>query len=83
MAIATMQPIKGAHSDSTPPTLWRRARKFARHVWRGIRDWCGDSAYERYLSATQNRHSQEPPLSQKSFYVEQLERRYSRPNRCC
>jgi uncharacterized short protein YbdD (DUF466 family) len=83
MAAATMQPFKGAHRDSTPPSLRRRAQKFARRVWHGIRDWCGDSAYERYLSAAQRRPSPDPPLSQESFYVEQLNRKYSRPNRCC
>ena len=33
--------------------------------------------------ATQRRHSQDSPLTQEKFYVEQLDRRYSRPNRCC
>ena len=61
----------------------RRAQKLIRRVWRGIRDWCGDSAYERYLSVAQRRHPQDSPLSEKKFYVEQLNRRYSRPNRCC
>jgi uncharacterized short protein YbdD (DUF466 family) len=62
---------------------WARARKLILHVWRGLRDWCGDTAYERYLNATQRQRSQDPPLSQEQFYVEQLQRRYSRPNRCC
>ncbi|MBV9888332.1 MAG: putative selenoprotein [Acidobacteria bacterium] len=57
--------------------------RLMRQFWRGVRDWCGDSAYERYLSATQRRHSQDSPLTQDEFYVEQLQRRYSRPNRCC
>jgi uncharacterized short protein YbdD (DUF466 family) len=83
MATAAMQPIKTAHGHSTPPTLRRRAQKFARNFWRGLRDWCGDSAYERYLAATQRRPPQGLPLSQKTFYVEQLNRKYSRPNRCC
>jgi uncharacterized short protein YbdD (DUF466 family) len=70
-------------ADARHAMRWTRAQRFIRQVWRGIRDWCGDSAYERYLSATQRRHSQDSPLSEKKFYVEQLERRYSRPNRCC
>jgi uncharacterized short protein YbdD (DUF466 family) len=69
-------------ADAPRTTHWRLQR-FVRSVWLGIRDWCGDSAYERYLSATCRRHSQDSPLTQEKFYVEQLDRRYSRPNRCC
>jgi uncharacterized short protein YbdD (DUF466 family) len=70
-------------ADAPSTTRRRRLQRFLRRVWRGIRDWCGDSAYERYLSATQRRHSQDAILTQEKFYVEQLDRRYSRPNRCC
>lgn len=52
-------------------------------VWRGIREWCGDAAYERYLSARATRASAHSPLTREEYYVEQLNRRYSRPNRCC
>jgi uncharacterized short protein YbdD (DUF466 family) len=51
-----------------------------RQGWRGLRDWCGDSAYERYARATRKNG---PMLSRKEFYVDQLNRRYSRPSRCC
>jgi hypothetical protein len=50
--------------------------------WRGLRQWSGDSAYEIYLACAQ-RQKREQPLSAKEFYVEQLNRKYSRPNRCC
>jgi uncharacterized short protein YbdD (DUF466 family) len=79
MAATTVRTLRGARER----TAWRRAQKLARRLWRGIRDWCGDSAYEQYLSATQRRHPQDLPLTQESFYVEQLNQRYSRPNRCC
>jgi uncharacterized short protein YbdD (DUF466 family) len=82
MAAATTRQLPDARRTFAASS-WRRVRKIARQLWRGIRDWCGDSAYERYLSATQRRHSQDAPLSQENFYVEQLDRRYSRPNRCC
>ena len=78
MATAAMQP-KGVCA-----IRWRRARSLVRRLWRGVRDWCGDSAYERYLSATQKHDSLVGPvLTRGQFYVEQLNRRYSRPNRCC
>jgi uncharacterized short protein YbdD (DUF466 family) len=87
MAATTTHPINrdtnGAEKDATHATQWNRVRKFFRSFWRGIRDWCGDSAYERYLSATQKRQQRDSLLNEKSFYVEQLDRKYSRPNRCC
>jgi uncharacterized short protein YbdD (DUF466 family) len=54
-----------------------------RRLWRGLRDWCGDSAYERYAQATRRNADPKSVLSRKDFYVDQLNRRYSRPNRCC
>jgi hypothetical protein len=64
----------------------RRARGRINHwvrvVWKGVRDWCGDSAYETY-SACAARKSCRPELSREEFYVAQMERKYSRPNRCC
>jgi len=70
-------------TDVRRVTRLQQLRKVGRRVWRGIRDWCGDSAYERYVIATKGRRSQDSPLTEEKFYVEQLDRRYSRPNRCC
>jgi hypothetical protein len=64
----------------------RRAGKLAkrslRRFWRGLREWCGDAAYERYLGA-KGRQAEPRALTAEEFYVEQMNRRYSRPNRCC
>jgi uncharacterized short protein YbdD (DUF466 family) len=64
-----------------------RAARFTgrslRRFWRGLREWCGDAAYERYLSAKGRQDAEGAPLSAREFYVEQINRRYSRPNRCC
>ena len=54
-----------------------------RQLWQGIREWCGDSAYERYLYAQRLLPGERAALTREEFYVEQLNRRYSRPNRCC
>ena len=54
-----------------------------RLFWHGIREWCGDTAYERYLYSSATRFGSQRVLTAKEFYVEQLNRRYSRPNRCC
>jgi uncharacterized short protein YbdD (DUF466 family) len=57
--------------------------RFLRRFWRGLREWCGDAAYETYL-LSRGRHSAScRALTPAEFYVEQLNRRYSRPNRCC
>lgn len=58
-------------------------RRWARRFWRGLREWCGDAAYERYLRSSATRGGACPRLTPEEFYVEQLNRRYSRPNRCC
>ena len=63
-------------------TLWRQFADMARNFWRGLREWSGDSAYETYLACAE-RQTAKKPLSATEFYVEQLNRKYSRPNRCC
>jgi uncharacterized short protein YbdD (DUF466 family) len=59
------------------------AARLLRRFWRGLREWCGDAAYERYLRSPATRCNSCPTLTPTEFYVEQLNRRYSRPNRCC
>jgi len=61
----------------------RWIRHATRSTWRGLREWCGDAAYERYLRSARERSGTHDLLSPTDFYVEQLDRRYSRPNRCC
>ena len=60
---------------------WSSLKHRATRFWRGLRDWCGDSAYERYVERA--RAGVRGLLPPAEFYVEQLNRRYSRPNRCC
>jgi uncharacterized short protein YbdD (DUF466 family) len=57
--------------------------RLLRRFWRGLREWCGDAAYERYLCSGAAKSASGRTLTEKEFYVEQLNRRYSRPNRCC
>ena len=61
----------------------RQTRRFLRRFWRGLREWCGDAAYESYLRSKARHVGACRTLSQAEFYVDQLNRRYSRPNRCC
>ncbi len=63
-------------------SLLHTLSKGFREFWRGLRQWSGDSAYETYL-ASATRQSGRKPLAPAEFYVDQLNRKYSRPNRCC
>jgi uncharacterized short protein YbdD (DUF466 family) len=60
-----------------------RLLRIARIAWRGFREWCGDAAYERYLRSARTRSGARDLLNPAEFYVNQLDRRYSHPNRCC
>jgi hypothetical protein len=63
----------------TAMVLSRSLRRF----WRGLREWCDDAAYESYLRSKLTQSGSCRTLTPAEFYVEQLNRRYSRPNRCC
>jgi len=60
----------------------RKLSHAAADFWQAIRAWCGDDAYETYRRCAARRKDKKV-LSPTEFYVEQLERRYSRPSRCC
>ncbi len=61
---------------------WGYFRNEARKLLLRVREWCGDAAYERYRRALLKKNSA-CLLTPEQFYVQQLERKYSRPNRCC
>lgn len=52
-------------------------------VWLGIREWCGDAAYERYVRSQKRKTCTTVLLTREQFYVEQLQKRYSCVSRCC
>jgi uncharacterized short protein YbdD (DUF466 family) len=64
-------------------TAAKSKSRFLRRFWRGLREWCGDAAYESYLRSQGRRCGSGRTLTPAEFYVEQLNRRYSKPNRCC
>ena len=57
-------------------------RDAARKFLRRLREWCGDAAYERYRRVMMKKGCARL-LTPSQFYMRQLERKYSRPNRCC
>lgn len=60
-----------------------RMKDAAFRMWRGIREWCGDAAYERYLKSQEKCSGQRTTLTREQFYLDQLQKRYSRVSRCC
>ena len=62
--------------------MWTGMKNGGARLWQGLREWCGDAAYENYVRCAARR-GLEHPLSPEEFYVEQLNKKYSRPNRCC
>jgi len=67
--------------DALAFAIW--IKRLAAKLWLGIREWCGDSAYERYVQAQKRKPEKSCLLTPTEFYVERVNRRYSRPNRCC
>jgi uncharacterized short protein YbdD (DUF466 family) len=60
----------------------QRIKIVAASFWRGVREWSGDAAYDRYRECIHRKGGDEP-LTETEFYVEQLNRKYSKPSRCC
>ena len=56
-------------------------RKLIQRIWEIALEVLGDRAYERYAERLRARGEQ--PLAPGDFYVAQLERKYTRPSRCC
>jgi hypothetical protein len=61
----------------------KHTKRMIRRFWCGLREWCGDAAYESYLRSKNRSSHCCRTLGPSEFYLEQLNRRYSRPNRCC
>jgi uncharacterized short protein YbdD (DUF466 family) len=61
---------------------WSSTKRGLERFWVGLRQWCGDAAYENYRNCAV-RTGQKIIQSPTEFYVEQLDKKYSRPSRCC
>jgi uncharacterized short protein YbdD (DUF466 family) len=53
--------------------------RLAAGVWRGLRHWSGDDAYDRYVRSHRCVHK---PMARREFYRRYFDRRAERP-RCC
>jgi uncharacterized short protein YbdD (DUF466 family) len=66
-----------------PRMVCARLKRMLSRFWRGVREWCGDAAYERYLRTHAKHGCGAALLSRQEFYLEELQKRYSRVSRCC
>ena len=57
------------------------AKRFFNTLWYLLREACGENDYRRYCDRLVARG--ETPLNGTDFYLSNLQRKYSRPNRCC
>jgi len=51
--------------------------------WAFIRSLATDDAYELYLAHHRAAHAETPPLSRRSFYLREQQRKWSGVQRCC
>ena len=58
-----------------------RLRKMACAFWQWLRGFTGDTAYESYLRHVGDGSA--PRLTAEEFYLDDMQRKYTRPNRCC
>jgi hypothetical protein len=67
--------------------IFSSAKFSARQFWWALRQIFGDAAYENYLQSVQRGAlrgaSIAAPLSRDQFYLDSLQRRYSKMSRCC
>jgi uncharacterized short protein YbdD (DUF466 family) len=55
-----------------------------RGAWSVLRNLSGDDAYERYLAHLERHHPDDEPMSRRSFFRSEQQRRWNGgPNRCC
>jgi uncharacterized short protein YbdD (DUF466 family) len=61
-----------------------RIAELLRLTWAAVRNLSGDDAYERYLAHLKHHHPEAQPLSRRSFFRSEQQRRWNGgPNRCC
>jgi uncharacterized short protein YbdD (DUF466 family) len=55
--------------------------RMLRKAWEFLREASGENDYARYAERARKQGGR--PMTRQSFYLEQLERKHSRPSRCC
>ncbi|MBP1595904.1 MAG: putative Selenoprotein [Acidobacteria bacterium] len=57
--------------------------RFLRTVWKALAELAGESQYSRYCAHLRTHHPERAVPSAKDFFLQRLEEKYKRPNRCC
>jgi hypothetical protein len=66
---------------NSPENSGTGLRSVASAFWQWLRGFSGDTAYESYLRRAGERSG--PQLTAEEFYLDDMQRKYTRPNRCC
>jgi hypothetical protein len=61
--------------------MMAKAKRLLTRIWGFARELLGDDAYARYRVHVAARGG--TPLNSQEFYLAELQRKYSRPSRCC
>ena len=68
---------------STPLGLPGNLREDLQKLWEFVREVSGDDAYERYLAHLKSFHPDREPLDRKTFFREEMDRKWTGVRRCC
>ena len=68
-------------AESLLQTVIRAAQSGFAAAWQWLRGASGEHVFECYLEHA--RKEPGTPLTAKQFYLDHLQRKYKRPNRCC
>ncbi len=61
----------------------REIRNLVAAGWNVLRELAGDDAYERYCAHHRQRHSREPLLDRRAFFVKRQQEKWNGIKRCC
>jgi uncharacterized short protein YbdD (DUF466 family) len=78
-----LRPQLNGRKEPMPALETTRAAllRISSSIWQWLRGAAGEQAYENYLRHAEKVSGQ--PMTAEEFYRDQLQRKYSRPNRCC
>ena len=83
MSLNEIAPPESAENNNNvgPIPNAARIRHAATALWQWLRGFTGDTAYEGYLRHAAERSGKR--LTAEEFYLDDIERKFTRPNRCC
>lgn len=58
-------------------------KKLFKNIFYFVKELAGENHYQRYLKDAQSRHASHKLMTQKEFYLHQIEKKWNKINRCC